>query len=73
MIYFKKFERLYWSNLFIELKISEIAYFTLLAHLRSLHKGEITKKVKIVAKLRLNYFNHCWFENQINKLNAQRA
>lgn len=73
MIYFKKFGRLFWNNLFKELKISEIACFALLTHLHSLHKGEITKKVEIVAKLTLNSFSHHWFENQINERNAQKA
>lgn len=44
MVYFKKFQRLPWSNLvFDRLKISEIAFFILLIQSHPLHPGELDK------------------------------
>lgn len=47
MVYFKKFQRLPWSNLvFDRLKISEIAFFILLIQSHPLHPGELGQSWK---------------------------
>lgn len=47
MVYFKRFRRLPWSNLFFDrLKISEIAYFILLMQSHPLHAGELGQSWK---------------------------